>query len=48
MLNLFGAGSDSTANTINYTLWYLCKYPHTQIKVQEEIDSVVGRSRMPR
>ena len=48
LTNLFAAGSDTTSNTILYTLWYLCKHPNVQTKLQEEIDSVVGKSRLPR
>jgi len=47
LTNLFAAGSDTTSNTILYTLWYLCKHPNVQTKLQEEIDSVVGKSRLP-
>ena len=48
MSNLFAAGSDTSTNAINFILWYLCKYPNVQIRLQKEIDSVVGSSRMPR
>ena len=47
MTNMFVAGSETTSNTINYTLWYLCKYPEVQKKLQEEIDTVVGKDRVP-
>jgi len=47
LTNLFAAGSDTTANTINFALWYLCKYPEVQRKLQKEIDAVVGKSRLP-
>ena len=47
MINLFVAGSETTSNTINYTLWYFCNYPEVQKKVQQEIDSVIGRNRAP-
>lgn len=33
--------------TLNFLWTYLMKYPEIQIKVQEEIDRVVGRSRLP-
>lgn len=33
--------------TLNYLWVYLVNYPEVQEKVQEEIDRVVGRSRLP-
>lgn len=48
MNNLFAAGSDTAANTINFIIWFICKYPRVQMKLQKEIDSVVGKSRMPK
>ena len=48
LTNLFAAGSDTTSNTILYTLWYFCKYPNVQNKLYDEIISVVGKSRLPR
>ena len=48
LTNLFAAGSDTTANAINFSLWYLCKYPNIQTKLQQEMDVVVGKGRMPR
>jgi len=47
MTNLFVAGSETTSNTINYTLWYLCNYPEVQRKIQEEVDTVIGRDTLP-
>ena len=47
MSNLFVAGSETTSNTINYTIWYLCRYPEVQKKLQQEIDTVLGRDRPP-
>jgi len=47
LTNLFAAGSDTTSNTILYTLWYLCKFPNVQKKLHDEIISMVGKSRLP-
>lgn len=35
------------AQTLNYLWVHLVNYPEVQEKVQEEIDRVVGRSRLP-
>ncbi|XP_036446001.1 cytochrome P450 2K1-like [Colossoma macropomum] len=40
--NLFGAGTDTTAATLHWSLLLMAKYPHVQDRVQEEIDRVVG------
>uniref|UniRef100_A0AAR2IWS9 Cytochrome P450 2K1-like n=1 Tax=Pygocentrus nattereri TaxID=42514 RepID=A0AAR2IWS9_PYGNA len=40
--NLFGAGTDTTAATLRWSLLLMAKYPHVQDRVQEEIDRVVG------
>ncbi|XP_063074385.1 cytochrome P450 2K1-like [Engraulis encrasicolus] len=42
VVNLFGAGTDSTATTIRWGLLLMSKYPHIQDKVHEEIDRVIG------
>lgn len=47
-LDLFSAGAESTSNTIEYILLYMILYPDVQAKMQEEIDTVLGRSRKPR
>ncbi|XP_033881879.1 cytochrome P450 2C8-like [Acipenser ruthenus] len=47
VLNLFAAGTETTSTTLRYGLLLLIKYPHFQDRVQQEIDSVVGRDRPP-
>uniref|UniRef100_A0A4W6CS23 Cytochrome P450, family 2, subfamily Y, polypeptide 3 n=1 Tax=Lates calcarifer TaxID=8187 RepID=A0A4W6CS23_LATCA len=45
VMNLFLAGTETTSSTIRYALSVLIKYPHIQEKMQQEIDSVIGRHR---
>ena len=47
IMDLFSNGSESTASTIRWILFYMAKYPEVQAKVQGEIDSVVPRDRLP-
>ncbi|CAL8112753.1 unnamed protein product [Orchesella dallaii] len=47
LLDLFFAGGETTANTIHWICLYLAVHPHVQKKLQDEIDNVVGNSRMP-
>jgi len=46
MLDVFGAGSETTSSILTFAFNYLTRFPEMQRKVQEEIDSVVG-SRAP-
>ncbi|KAL6486131.1 hypothetical protein MHYP_G00055230 [Metynnis hypsauchen] len=46
-LDLFIAGTETTATTLSWGLLYMIKYPEIQAKVQAEIDRVVGSSRQP-
>ncbi|XP_042857255.1 cytochrome P450 2L1-like [Penaeus japonicus] len=47
MADLFTAGSETTASTIRWAIYYLAKYPEIQAKVHKEIDSVVPRDVLP-
>ena len=45
---IFSAGTDTTTQTIRWGLTFLVAYPDTQARVQQEIDEVVGRDRLPK
>lgn len=45
---LFAAGTETTATTLSWGILYMMAYPDVQSRVQQEIDHVVGRNRMPR
>ncbi|KAG8313366.1 hypothetical protein J6590_001833 [Homalodisca vitripennis] len=47
LLDLFMAGSDSTSNTLGFTVLYLLHFPHIQDRVVAEIEKVVDNSRAP-
>ncbi|KAK5638646.1 hypothetical protein RI129_012941 [Pyrocoelia pectoralis] len=47
MIDFFFAGPNVTGATLNMLFAHLCNYPEIQVKVQAEIDGVVGRSRLP-
>ncbi|KAK7906668.1 hypothetical protein WMY93_015280 [Mugilogobius chulae] len=42
VMQLFSAGTDSTATTLRWTLLLMAKYPHIQDQVREEITRVIG------
>lgn len=46
-MDLFGAGAESTSNTIEFVILYMILYPEVQKKLQEELDRVLQRSRRP-
>ncbi|CAB3381964.1 Hypothetical predicted protein [Cloeon dipterum] len=46
-MDLFLAGTETTASTTTFTLRYLIKYPEIQEKVRNEIYQVVGKDRLP-
>nr|KAF6499684.1 cytochrome P450 family 1 subfamily A member 1 [Molossus molossus] len=48
VLDLFGAGFDTVTTAISWSLLYLVTSPSVQKKIQEELDTVIGRARQPR
>ncbi|EIM82220.1 cytochrome P450 [Stereum hirsutum FP-91666 SS1] len=44
---MFAAGSDTTSSILAWWILAMISYPHTQQRAQEELDTVVGRSRLP-
>lgn len=47
MLDLFIAGAETTSTTLTWMFLLLALNPQPQEKLFEEIDSVVGKSRLP-
>jgi cytochrome P450 len=45
-IDLFEAGAETTNNTLEFAFYYMINNPRVQIKVQAEIDRVVGRNRL--
>lgn len=45
--DLFIAGSDTTSGSLSLAFLYMVLYPEVQVKVQKELDDVVGRERLP-
>ncbi|XP_072035944.1 cytochrome P450 2U1-like [Amphiura filiformis] len=44
---MFLAGSDTTATTMEWCCLYMMAHPDIQKKIQDEMNSVVGRNRLP-
>jgi cytochrome P450 len=48
ILDLLIAGSDTTSTVLTWAILYMIRYPHIQKQVQQEIDQVIGGSRLPK
>jgi len=47
LMDLFLAGSETTSTTLTWAVLLMVRHPQAQSKVQSELDSVVGRARLP-
>ncbi|XP_072484447.1 cytochrome P450 1A1 [Notamacropus eugenii] len=47
VVDIFGAGFDTVTTAISWSLMYLVAKPEIQKKIQEELDTVIGRDRWP-
>ena len=44
---MFSAGYETTSSTLRWTIAYLVHHPECQTEIQNQLDEVVGRDRMP-
>ncbi|KAM8924810.1 steroid 17-alpha-hydroxylase/17,20 lyase [Pelodytes ibericus] len=47
VMDIFGAGVETTTTVLKWAVAYLLHYPEVQIKIQEELDTKVGFERYP-
>ena len=47
LMDLFIAGAETTSTTLTWAVLYMAREPDVQKRVQAELDSVVGQSRLP-
>ncbi|CAG7828056.1 unnamed protein product [Allacma fusca] len=47
LVNLFQAGSETTATTLLWAIFFLSKFPEVQQKLHDEIQQIVGSGRLP-
>ncbi|XP_068927264.1 cytochrome P450 1A1-like [Petaurus breviceps papuanus] len=47
VLDIFGAGFDTITTAISWSLMYIVAKPEIQKKIQEELDTMIGRERWP-
>ncbi|XP_072014726.1 cytochrome P450 2J6-like [Amphiura filiformis] len=46
--NLLVAGTETTSTTLRWAILYMLVFPEFQHRIQRELDTVVGRNRLPR
>ena len=47
ILDIFGAGAETTTTTLRWALIYLCYHPEVQDRIYEELTEVIGNDRLP-
>lgn len=47
MNDMFSAGLETVANTLDWTMIFFVLYPKVQTRIQNEIDQVIGTNRLP-
>ncbi|XP_054167753.1 cytochrome P450 2C31-like [Oppia nitens] len=47
-MNLYGAGTATTTQTLEWSLLVLATHPEVQLKIQKEIDDIIGRYEIPK
>ncbi|KAG1656599.1 Cytochrome P450 2C1 [Nymphon striatum] len=47
IIDIFGAGTETSSTTIRWALLYMVRHPEIQEKIRKEIDEVVGTERYP-
>lgn len=47
LTNMFVAGSDTISSSLSFGLLYISSSPKVMQKIHKEIDSVIGRNRLP-
>uniref|UniRef100_A0A8D3CZS5 Cytochrome P450, family 1, subfamily B, polypeptide 1 n=1 Tax=Scophthalmus maximus TaxID=52904 RepID=A0A8D3CZS5_SCOMX len=45
--DIFGASQDTLSTALQWIILILVKYPEMQVRLQQEVDKLVGRSRLP-
>ena len=48
VVNLFVAGTETTATTLRWAVLYMAAFPEIQYRIHQELDSVTGRNHLPR
>ena len=48
VMDTFVAGAEATTAALRWIILYLIRHPEVQTNVQEELDKVIGRDRLPR
>ena len=48
IISLFVAGADTSSTSLRWAVLYMMIHPEVQDRIHEEIDSIVGRNRLPK